>query len=146
MNPVHAVPVENGPPIVVVQQPAYAAPQPVYAQPVSGQPIVIVQPGVQPQPAGPPVIVIQQPGALAVAVTLGHTPQYVTCPVCAHNVTTNVEHIWGESAFIVCCGCILCMGIPCALLPCCIDEMQDARHSCPHCNVVIKVVRGRVCP
>ncbi|PAA79149.1 hypothetical protein BOX15_Mlig009274g1 [Macrostomum lignano] len=64
----------------------------------------------------------------------GPYPSSIECPFCRCHVLTSVSYTPGCLAWLS--GSLLCLfGLwPCACIPCCINDCQDARHFCPHCG------------
>uniref|UniRef100_A0A3Q3EHX2 Lipopolysaccharide-induced tumor necrosis factor-alpha factor homolog n=1 Tax=Labrus bergylta TaxID=56723 RepID=A0A3Q3EHX2_9LABR len=80
--------------------------------------------------------VVTQPQPVPVALTyLGDVPAVVRCPHCHRVVTTKVTYLPGTAA---CCMCLLLfmMGFicGCCLIPFMVRSLQNAHHSCPHCE------------
>ncbi|XP_071770596.1 uncharacterized protein LOC139923679 isoform X1 [Centroberyx gerrardi] len=79
-----------------------------------------------------PTVVVVQPQPIS---TLGDGPGVILCPYCHQVVTTKVSYVPGRAAW---CMCILftVMGLVCGccLIPFMAHGMQDAYHSCPHCQ------------
>ncbi|KAM7009422.1 lipopolysaccharide-induced tumor necrosis factor-alpha factor homolog isoform 1-T1 [Tautogolabrus adspersus] len=80
--------------------------------------------------------VVTQPQPVPVALTyLGDVPAVVHCPHCHRIVTTKVTYVPGRAAWCMCLLLFL-MGLVCGccLIPCMVRSLQDAHHSCPHCE------------
>ncbi|XP_078579593.1 cell death-inducing p53-target protein 1-like isoform X3 [Branchiostoma floridae x Branchiostoma japonicum] len=131
-------------------------PQPgTYPPPQPGQPGVYPpgpqQPGYpQPPPGGfpqqgpgqPPVppgstVIVSQPGVIVTgpqSFRSGH-PVTCVCPTCHQTVQTRVDSEVGLITWLAMGGLFLvgCWA-GCCLIPLCIDELKDARHSCPNCS------------
>ncbi|XP_078660610.1 lipopolysaccharide-induced tumor necrosis factor-alpha factor homolog isoform X2 [Branchiostoma floridae x Branchiostoma belcheri] len=137
----------------------YPAPQPGPGQPVvymaqpgpaqyPAQPQLVTYP--QPPPGGfapqgpgqPPVppgstVIVSQPGVIVTgpqSFRSGH-PVTCVCPTCHQTVQTRVTSEVGLITWLAMGGLFLvgCWA-GCCLIPLCIDELKDARHSCPNCN------------
>jgi len=115
------------------------APPPVAYPPQPG--------GGYPPPAGggypPPAGGVYAPPATTVVVgvgtpQLGFEPTVVTCPHCQQSVQTLVNYDAGLLTYLAVGACLLfgCWA-GCCLIPCCVNNCQDARHSCPSCKKVI---------
>lgn len=81
-------------------------------------------------------VVVTQPQPVTISVPyLRDSPGLVRCPHCHHVVTTKVTYLPGRAAW---CMCILltAMGLICGfcLIPFVVRGLQDAHHSCPHCE------------
>lgn len=80
---------------------------------------------------GTNVVIVQQP-------QLGFTPTMTTCPHCHQTVQTTVGYTSGGLTWIA-AGVLCLMGcwLGCCLIPFCINDCQDACHSCPNCKKII---------
>ncbi|KAJ8299554.1 hypothetical protein KUTeg_023614 [Tegillarca granosa] len=72
----------------------------------------------------------------------GPDPQLIQCPHCSTQVTTTVMTeagaiTWLASGLICLVGCWL----GCCLIPFCINDLQDVKHTCPNCNRVVGIYR-----
>lgn len=81
-----------------------------------------------------PVIVVQS----------GYGPysKVVTCPNCRSSVSTSVSHeagvlTWLASGLICLFGC----WFGCCLIPFCVEDLQDCKHSCPSCGHYLGIYR-----
>ncbi|XP_072043632.1 lipopolysaccharide-induced tumor necrosis factor-alpha factor homolog [Amphiura filiformis] len=124
-------------------------PPPDYPGPPSGQPYPPQQQGYPPPQqagyppqgqAGPPpaVVTVQQPTTTTIVstqvVSLGDRPTVTQCPNCHNTVTTVVTREMGLMVWLI-AGVLCLFGIwPCCLIPFCITDLYDARHTCPVCN------------
>ncbi|XP_078579590.1 uncharacterized protein LOC144863848 isoform X1 [Branchiostoma floridae x Branchiostoma japonicum] len=93
-------------------------------------------PGQPPVPPGSTVIV-SQPGVIVTgpqSFRSGH-PVTCVCPTCHQTVQTRVDSEVGLITWLAMGGLFLvgCWA-GCCLIPLCIDELKDARHSCPNCS------------
>ncbi|XP_061177376.1 lipopolysaccharide-induced tumor necrosis factor-alpha factor homolog [Saccostrea echinata] len=66
----------------------------------------------------------------------------MVCPYCSSQISTSVEYESGAltwlSAGILCIfGCWL----GCCLIPFCMPDLQDVKHTCPNCNKLVGVYR-----
>merc|ERR1719244_949677 len=71
------------------------------------------------------------------APDFGSRPVKTVCPSCLASITTSTKSnpsfmAWGFSAFL--CFTMLW---PCFCLPFCVDSLQNVKHSCPACKVVL---------
>ncbi|XP_066305154.1 lipopolysaccharide-induced tumor necrosis factor-alpha factor homolog isoform X2 [Branchiostoma lanceolatum] len=93
-------------------------------------------PGQPPAPPGTTVIV-SQPGVIVTSPQSFRTGYPVTCvcPTCHQTVQTRVDSEVGLITWLAMGGLFLvgCWA-GCCLIPLCIDELKDARHSCPNCS------------
>eukprot|EP00092_Neocalanus_flemingeri_P080939 GFUD01101023.1.p1 GENE.GFUD01101023.1~~GFUD01101023.1.p1 ORF type:complete len:143 (+),score=25.39 GFUD01101023.1:224-652(+) len=76
------------------------------------------------------------------APDLGCHAVQMVCPSCQKSVTTEISSspsvmAWGMSA-------ILCFTMlwPCFCVPFCVDSLQNVKHKCPQCKVVLGRYRG----
>ncbi|CAH1246386.1 LITAF [Branchiostoma lanceolatum] len=110
------------------QQPGYPQPPPGGYTPQG--------PGQPPAPPGTTVIV-SQPGVIVTSPQSFRTGYPVTCvcPTCHQTVQTRVDSEVGLITWLAMGGLFLvgCWA-GCCLIPLCIDELKDARHSCPNCS------------
>ena len=61
-------------------------------------------------------------------------PQQLLCPACQQTCQSRVVREPSEGAWIV-GGLLFCFGCwPCCLIPCCLDECQNAKHYCGNCQ------------
>ncbi|XP_035671635.1 lipopolysaccharide-induced tumor necrosis factor-alpha factor homolog [Branchiostoma floridae] len=112
-------------------------PQQVQA-PVPGQvPMDYNQPPPPPPPMGT-TVVVSQPGAIVVAGQrqfTSHEPVQVTCSTCQQLVQTRVDYEIGLMTWVAMGGlCLIGCDLGCCLIPLCVKQLKDARHSCPNCN------------
>ncbi|XP_013397753.1 cell death-inducing p53-target protein 1 homolog isoform X1 [Lingula anatina] len=129
-------------------QGGYPQGQPGY-QPPPGQPGGYGPPpqGAYPQqgggyPAGystqTTTVIASQPPTTTVIVaqtSFGPRSRSMQCPYCQAHITTSVNyHSGGLTWLIAGLICIFGCWLGCCLIPFCIDDMQDATHSCPNCN------------
>nr|XP_040577505.1 lipopolysaccharide-induced tumor necrosis factor-alpha factor homolog isoform X1 [Lepeophtheirus salmonis] len=65
----------------------------------------------------------------------GRTPIYMTCPGCHSQIRTSIISSPASIAWIVggVLGLVGC--IPCACIPCFLDNMQNKDHNCPSCQM-----------
>ncbi|XP_078659861.1 lipopolysaccharide-induced tumor necrosis factor-alpha factor homolog [Branchiostoma floridae x Branchiostoma belcheri] len=124
--------------------PQQAQPVPQQTQPIPGQ----VPPAYDPQYAPPPpppgaqmsntTVVVSQPGAIVVAGQQqfsSHDPVTTTCTTCQAVVQTRVDHETGLITWAAAAGiCLVGCDLGCCLIPFCVNQLKDARHSCPNCN------------
>merc|ERR1712139_23352 len=109
-----------------------------YAQPAT---IPVAQPVMMPAGQDP-----RQMQALPLVaggqMMLPPTPVQCTCPACGQVVLSAVDHQMGTGSWVVCLG-VCCLGGGllswAGLLPCCMQDCQDAYHSCPNCHHQIGV-------
>lgn len=139
--------------------PQYQQPQsttgPQYAQAttqVTGQPIPpppMPQPGYGPYPAAPPpqsgytivpnpqvvnrTVIVQQPVSV-----FGRSPIQCVCQNCHQNVITSTNVEPGAYTWLMCVVICLFFGIF-GLIPFCVPECQDVRHTCPNCHYTVHV-------
>ncbi|XP_013397770.1 cell death-inducing p53-target protein 1 homolog isoform X3 [Lingula anatina] len=102
------------------------------------------QPGYQPPPGQPgystqtTTVIASQPPTTTVIVaqtSFGPRSRSMQCPYCQAHITTSVNyHSGGLTWLIAGLICIFGCWLGCCLIPFCIDDMQDATHSCPNCN------------
>ncbi|XP_064639651.1 lipopolysaccharide-induced tumor necrosis factor-alpha factor homolog [Lineus longissimus] len=66
---------------------------------------------------------------------LGQTSVQMQCPTCNALIMTETEYKIGGMVWLI-CGIIFIVGCwaGCCLIPFCIDELKDVRHSCPNCH------------
>ncbi|XP_013397761.1 cell death-inducing p53-target protein 1 homolog isoform X2 [Lingula anatina] len=124
-------------------QGGYPQGQPGY-QPPPGQPGGYGPPpqGAYPQQGGystqTTTVIASQPPTTTVIVaqtSFGPRSRSMQCPYCQAHITTSVNyHSGGLTWLIAGLICIFGCWLGCCLIPFCIDDMQDATHSCPNCN------------
>ncbi|KAL5007382.1 hypothetical protein ScPMuIL_016188 [Solemya velum] len=82
-----------------------------------------------------PVIVIQNS-------TLGQNPKNLQCPYCQANIVTVINYDTGTLTWLSAgLFCLVGCWLGCCLLPFCINDLQDVRHTCPNCSQLIGVYR-----
>ncbi|XP_014672454.1 PREDICTED: lipopolysaccharide-induced tumor necrosis factor-alpha factor homolog isoform X1 [Priapulus caudatus] len=110
---------------------------PAFGQ-IPPQPGYPAQPSNWMPPAAAPIPVGEVPNTtmfITHVQCLGPVSATLQCPACQATVLTSVETAPGSAAWLtslVCCvfGCWW----GCCLIPFCIPEMQDVKHSCPNCR------------
>merc|ERR1719491_686335 len=131
------------------QQPVQYVQQGQQQQPVQyvqqqGQPqqvqYVVQQQG-QPMQQGQQVVMVHQPVATHQVVVHQRPMQFPTrstvalCPKCNQNVQTRVHSEPGLGTWLVCGGlCLAGCWLGCCFIPFCVEDLQDAHHSCPTCG------------
>ncbi|XP_014672456.1 PREDICTED: lipopolysaccharide-induced tumor necrosis factor-alpha factor homolog isoform X2 [Priapulus caudatus] len=127
-GPEQGAPLEAPPPYTPGEYGKMYQPEPGYpAQPSNWMP-----------PAAAPIPVGEVPNTtmfITHVQCLGPVSATLQCPACQATVLTSVETAPGSAAWLtslVCCvfGCWW----GCCLIPFCIPEMQDVKHSCPNCR------------
>ncbi|XP_046546153.1 lipopolysaccharide-induced tumor necrosis factor-alpha factor homolog, partial [Haliotis rubra] len=94
-------------------------------------------------PVGPPAnttVIINQPGGAVLGNTVRYrrTPALIICQHCNATVTTTVDDETSTLQWIVCFFmCLFGCFLLCCLIPFCISDLKDARHSCPNCKQVV---------
>ncbi|CAB4056843.1 LITAF [Lepeophtheirus salmonis] len=80
--------------------------------------------------ADPPILKTQNG-----PIHYGRTPIYMTCPGCQSQIRTSIRSSPASIAWIVggVLGLVGC--IPCACIPCFLDNMQNKDHNCPSCQM-----------
>lgn len=68
-------------------------------------------------------------------------PEPIVCPYCGQTGSSVVTYDIGQGTWLL--GLILCCFgcVPCACVPCCLDDCKDAFHSCPNCRQLLGVKR-----
>lgn len=121
------------PPGQPMAHPGYVQPGMPHAPPgtyVAGQPIA-VQPGVA---ITQPVVVVNQ--------QFRQSPVNTVCPHCSQNIITSTTAEPGGLTWLLCAGiCLFGFWLGCCLIPFCIPDLQDIRHSCPNCKNTLYVYR-----
>jgi len=117
--------------------PMQPSPQGSPQQPQKGYPPV--------QPAQPGGYYPQQPPAVVVApipqiMRLPFNPTQTQCSACQATIVTAVDYqpgllTWLAVGGLFFFGCVA----GCCLIPLCIDDLKDAVHTCPQCNMTIGV-------
>merc|ERR1712243_292855 len=95
-----------------------------------------------PPPMQPPPQVITQVQYVA-APMFGPNAATLQCSRCQKTVTTRTSSELSSTGWIV--GLILCIlgCVPCCLIPCCMDSMQQVTHTCPSCNTTMGRYEGK---
>ncbi|XP_014662288.1 PREDICTED: lipopolysaccharide-induced tumor necrosis factor-alpha factor homolog [Priapulus caudatus] len=107
-------------------QPGYP-PQGQPGYPPQGQP-GYAPPSVQPVVTPPTTIVVT-------SMQMGTRSTPVQCPHCQQHVNTVCEYETGMFAWlIVGVLCLVGCWLGCCLIPLCIDDCKDVRHTCPNCR------------
>jgi len=63
------------------------------------------------------------------APVLGMSPVAIKCPKCADEVVTSVYKEFQGWGWVVALCC--CAGVVCAVVPCCMDDLNEYKHRCP---------------
>ena len=68
---------------------------------------------------------------------LGPNPARLMCPSCQKEITTRTSSKPSMMAWSL--SLILCFTMlwPCFCLPFCVDSLQNVKHKCPHCKIVL---------
>lgn len=107
-------------------------------QPMMHQPMMAPPGGYiagQPVAAASTVVVVQQH-------MFRQLPVNTVCPHCHQNIITSTNAEAGGLTWLLCAGiCLFGFWLGCCLIPFCIDDCQDIRHSCPNCKNTIHVFR-----
>lgn len=135
-------------------QPYAAQPYPQYpAAPVGTQPPPVQGP-YPPQPPQPTAaagqqsttVVVTAPAVVVGQHQYGYDPCRTICPYCQADIVTNIDHVVGGLAWMI-CGIILLVGLffwcvllGCCFIPFCIPDCKDVVHICPNCKQTL----GRV--
>ncbi|XP_067655831.1 lipopolysaccharide-induced tumor necrosis factor-alpha factor homolog [Haliotis asinina] len=85
-------------------------------------------------------VIINQPGGAVLGNTVRYrrTPALIICQHCNATVTTTVDDETSTLQWIVCFFmCLFGCFFLCCLIPFCITDLKDARHSCPNCKQVV---------
>ncbi|WP_395241642.1 LITAF-like zinc ribbon domain-containing protein [Salmonella sp. s51933] len=63
------------------------------------------------------------------------TPVNMTCPHCQATIVTSTAYEPGVLTWLL-CGGIALVGcwLGCCLIPFCVTDVQDCRHTCPNCQ------------
>lgn len=88
-------------------------------------------PGPVPPPgANPPIQAI-----ITTAMPLGPQSSRATCPSCHSEITTSTDTEAGTRTYLMSGLCLLfgCW-LGCFLIPCCMEDCLDVRHTCPNCK------------
>ncbi|XP_022286190.1 lipopolysaccharide-induced tumor necrosis factor-alpha factor homolog [Crassostrea virginica] len=86
--------------------------------------------------------VITQPVVLLQNNAFTASSRCMVCPYCNSQITTTVEYepgtlTWLSSGLICIVGCWL----GCCLIPFCMPDLQDVKHTCPNCSNLVGVYR-----
>ena len=129
-------------PVCVGQAPVGTYPQ---AVPVQG---AVVGQGAYPQPVQVQGAVVGQGPTTTVVVPVvqqqviqrqvfGAKPSTCVCPSCHQRITTRTVSSIGTFGLVFAAGACFFGCCPCACLPCCLDDLKDQSHYCPHCNTFL---------
>ena len=78
-----------------------------------------------------------QPSVVLVNTSFCQTPSVMHCPFCNAAITTSLSYIEGTLTWLS-AGVLFLAGCwPCCLVPFCLDDFKDVRHSCPNCHRVV---------
>ncbi|XP_046858210.1 lipopolysaccharide-induced tumor necrosis factor-alpha factor homolog isoform X5 [Xenia sp. Carnegie-2017] len=139
-----------------VSQPQAAYPvQPQAAYPKQPEGAYPTQPGAYPvQPNHPPpytlnetqnmttTTIVGQPTTILAPLTFGPVPLAMVCPHCNAQIVTTVSRDTGVLPWLVCCGlCAVGCWYGCCLIPFCIEDLQDCKHTCPNCQKCLGVYK-----
>ena len=72
---------------------------------------------------------------------LGPVPVTIICPTGGHCITTNIQHVTGDTTYIVAAVLCFLLGPIAAVFPFCIDSLKDVEHRCPIDGTVIGVYK-----
>ncbi|XP_028402684.1 lipopolysaccharide-induced tumor necrosis factor-alpha factor homolog [Dendronephthya gigantea] len=113
-----------------MQPPSYEASQ---EQVASGQNVVSTTVVTQ-----PPVMV----QTVMTPLMFGPTPINMVCSHCGAQIVTATSYEPGILTWLF-CGGIAVVGcwLGCCLIPFCIDDIKDCRHTCPNCQNFLGVYR-----
>merc|ERR1712115_256569 len=64
----------------------------------------------------------------------GRKSKSLQCQYCNANIFTKVEYE-SSCGTLLCSGLLLAVGcVLCVCVPCCVDDLRTAKHSCPTCK------------
>ena len=68
---------------------------------------------------------------------LGPSPARLVCPSCQMDITTRTSTKPSMMAWSL--SLILCFAMlwPCFCVPFCVDSLQNVKHKCPNCKIVL---------
>ncbi|XP_069066631.1 cell death-inducing p53-target protein 1 homolog isoform X2 [Pleurodeles waltl] len=78
-------------------------------------------------PQAPPIIIGQA----------GDTPMRTTCPACQQQIMTNISHVPGGMAWIICAVLAVLGFWLCCFIPFLVPSCQDVNHYCPYCRHLV---------
>jgi len=92
------------------------------------------------------VVVAPAPGMVVMGapamVAAGHSSMAMVCPACRSPMTTNVTYEPGAFAYLIAAGLCFIGCWPFCIVPWCMPNCEDARHTCPACNATVAVDPG----
>nr|XP_058157016.1 lipopolysaccharide-induced tumor necrosis factor-alpha factor homolog [Dasypus novemcinctus] len=82
--------------------------------------------------------VAAQPVLVQQSVSFFDRPVQMCCPSCSKMIVTQLSYTAGALTWLTCGSlCLLgCIG-GCCFIPFFLDSVQDVRHYCPNCNVLL---------
>ncbi|XP_046857254.1 lipopolysaccharide-induced tumor necrosis factor-alpha factor homolog [Xenia sp. Carnegie-2017] len=86
--------------------------------------------------------IVGQPTTILAPLTFGPVPLAMVCPHCNAQIVTTVSRDTGLLPWLVCCGlCVAGCWYGCCLIPFCIEDLQDCKHTCPNCQKCLGVYK-----
>lgn len=74
-----------------------------------------------------------------ITINFGESPARCFCPTCHQHIITATENEAGTHTWAMCCLICFFCGILPGLIPFCVPDCQDVRHTCPNCKKTVAV-------
>ena len=81
-----------------------------------------------------PIIVVQP--------EFGPCSKFITCPNCQASISTSLEYYPGCLTYLLSGGiCVFGCWLGCCLIPFCVNDVQDVKHTCPSCTHFVGIYK-----